>query len=207
MKKIVILFSLILSHQLVMSQNKDNTVTVDVQTLLQEGTYSLKLVNMVAKEDKVEDSNVLYVDPETGVIEMENPQLQSSPEGASPVLELQTTGFVQYKISQEDQIIRIEPVENKNMPSVTIDLATNVVKVEDQKLSFDKKLQVTGNENIFRNAWNGYRWNFESNSPGSAAYRFTIGKIEKTGQLYLEILGQDAQKHRKKAFYHFRFLT
>lgn len=206
MKKIIVLLSLILSHQLILSQN--NNMKADIQTLLEEGVYSLKLVDMVVKESKVEGNNdVLYVDPVTGVIELKNPQVQKPLERASPVLEVQTSAFVQYRISQKGKLIFIEPVENRNMPSVTIDLAENLVKVESQKLKFKKKLQVPGNENMFRSAWNGYCWENDSNIPGSAAYRFTVGEIKKTGQLYLEILGPDTNKHNKKGLYHFRFLS
>ena len=208
MKHLVLLFLLVLSHQSILSQNKNANVEADLQTLLQEGVYSLKLVNMVVKEVDVEDNDdILYVDPETGAIELKNPQVQKPIERVSPVLEMRATGFVQYRISKKNQLLFLEPVQNKNMPSVTIDLAGNTVKVEGRKLKFVEKLQVSGNDNMFRSAWSGYRWNSESDTSKSAAYKFTVGKIEKTGQLYLEILGPDVSKDNKKGFYHFRFLS
>lgn len=94
---------------------------------------------------------------------------------------------------------------------IQIDLDANQVLIDDYPLSYVDSVEVKSAKNAFGSAWNGYTWEFSNPKDPSTLnladtqnlnleyFTFTIGRVKKTGQIFLTIHGKVIQQGEKKA--------
>ena len=90
------------------------------------------------------------------------------------------------------------------LEAVKINLITNQVMVSDYILTFTDTMNITSDDNPLRKKWKGYSWTFREPNPfdfevlrdpsrlNAKLYRFTIGQIEGSNQVYISIKGKEA---------------
>ncbi|MCA0447949.1 MAG: hypothetical protein LCH54_17150 [Bacteroidetes bacterium] len=86
---------------------------------------------------------------------------------------------------------------------VSIDLDNYIVKIGDEILSFKSTINVQNDNNALKSKWKGYHWRLEytTSSPNETMpnfeigyhklYKFSIGVIEKTGKVFIQISGTE----------------
>ncbi|MFS4469805.1 hypothetical protein [Maribacter sp. 2210JD10-5] len=115
-----------------------------------------------------------------------------------PVLEFKTAGSIKLKIDYKDSLFTIEPIENSFCPVIKINLKSNNVFINNDMLCYKKEISIKNKANVFESEWNGYQWwSNSSNESLKINPRFTVGKIKKNNNLYIEILWiQNGKKMR-----------
>jgi hypothetical protein len=92
----------------------------------------------------------------------------------------------------------------KYLNSTTIDVNNNLIYVNENKLIPIDTICVTNENNAFKTAWRGYKWQYSDTAdpilPTSQEdlskvsmklYSFTLGLFENTGKTYIEISGSE----------------
>ncbi len=189
-KNIIKFTLLILTVQLATSQNRSTDRIKNIQNILKEGQYSFNILETQV-ENKSSDKITKYINPVTLEIELTDSEIDYLI-NESVNIKLISTRIENYKISHIDSIIKIESVGNY-IPSIVINLSSNIVELYNQKLYYNNAINVLNDENLLESAWNGYQWkSSKKNHEESIRFEFTIGQLKKNEKIYIKIIGQDS---------------
>ncbi|MBB4110225.1 hypothetical protein [Pedobacter zeae] len=125
-------------------------------------------------------------------------------------IEMVSTGKENIAIQIKNDMIYFKS-QNKlsKLDSLTIDLKNNMVSFGKIKMPFADKLNITTDKNALKSKWEGYSWILEEpkdvdanamkdlNSLKMRQYKFTIGKLEKTGKTYMSLKGREIENGTK----------
>lgn len=129
-------------------------------------------------------------------------------------VEVISVGKTVLSISKEDDLIRFQSTDGKLVliDFVTIDLRQNVILIGglDRVLKYDGKIDVSDEKNALKSKWSGHNWSFEWPKDQSSInfsdlenlsvknYRFTVGRLEKSGKTMLRFSGNETEEGVKK---------
>ncbi|MHC8950450.1 hypothetical protein [Sphingobacterium hungaricum] len=104
------------------------------------------------------------------------------------------------EIVLSDGIIRFDSQINMEiLDSIQIDLNKNIVSLGKIRMPFKQTVDVSSEDNFFNSKWSGYSWGLEEPDGLEAmgledllsahikSYNISIGKIEKTGQILINL--------------------
>lgn len=125
-------------------------------------------------------------------------------------IEMVSTGKENIAIQIKNDMIYFKS-QNKlsKLDSLTIDLKNNMVSFGKIKMPFADKLNITTDKNALKSKWEGYSWILEEpkdldanamkdlNNLKMRQYKFTIGKLEKTGKTYMSLKGREIENGAK----------
>ncbi|MBO9672823.1 MAG: hypothetical protein J7577_05240 [Sphingobacteriaceae bacterium] len=125
-------------------------------------------------------------------------------------IEMVSTGKENISIQIKNDVIYFKS-QNKlsKLDSLTIDLKNNMVSFGKIKIPFADKLNITTDKNSLKSKWTGYSWILEEpkdldtstmkdlNNLKMRLYKFTIGKLEKSGKTYMNLKGREIENGAK----------
>ncbi len=125
-------------------------------------------------------------------------------------IEMVSTGTENISIQIKNDVIYFKS-QNKlsKLDSLTIDLKNNMVSFGQIKIPFADKLNITTDKNALKSKWTGYSWILEEpkdldanalkdlNRLKMRQYKFTIGKLEKSGKTYMSLKGREIENGAK----------
>ncbi|SEK71924.1 hypothetical protein [Parapedobacter koreensis] len=81
----------------------------------------------------------------------------------------------------------------------SINLEKNVVIIGGLELVYAGKVIVTDDKNNLQSKWQGHCWSFEEHDGrDSRRYRFTLGRLDRSGQTYLHIQIKEIENGERK---------
>jgi len=143
-------------------------------------------------------------DPKLGMSKPEWEDYKQLAENMSDMKAI-SSGKVQVTVIKENDVISFKSDGKlSHLNSVTIDLKNNVVMFANNTLNLVDTIHVASDDNVFKSAWRGYKWQFSnpenpvmptSQTPlesfSMQLYGLTLGLFEKTGKTYMEISGSE----------------
>lgn len=118
-------------------------------------------------------------------------------------IKLISSGVVEYVITHGDDKITLEPLDTINNFTVNLDFSTNQTMFDNQTLTFQDTIVVDNDQNGLESKWSGYQWIFEQPTKMEMnalkdlqnfrmkQYKFTVGFLERTGKVYIQIKGRE----------------
>lgn len=192
-KIILFLIASISLIQFGFSQNEVPEIQKFLKEALPEGNMTFQI--MESKKIKKETQVKLLLDEHENII---NPPSDIDEVESSLVVDFIAAELIDVSIKYIDSSLTIVPINNKNIPSISIDFNNNVVSLINQKLNIFKEVSIKNSENGFDSSWNGYRWyNKPTNHDTKKNAVFTIGKLKKKGEIYIEIQWSEDEKIKR----------
>jgi hypothetical protein len=125
-------------------------------------------------------------------------------------IEMVSTGTENISIQIKNDVIYFKSQDKlSKLDSLTIDLKSNMVSFGKIKIPFADKLNITSDKNALKSKWMGYSWVLEEpkdidanamkdlNNLKMRQYKFTIGKLEKSGKTYMSLKGREIENGAK----------
>lgn len=144
----------------------------------------------------VEKGKPLDYHPNFGISEEEYYELQET----SQKIEVTSTGKEKLEIIKTDSNITFKGNGRlKIFDNVIFDIENNQVLYKDYVLPYQNKVDVDNSDNGFKSKWKGYNWAFEDPNVSDETdlsnlknlnitlVKFTVGKLEKNGKIYMQI--------------------
>lgn len=159
----------------------------NIRAMLSDSLMFFK-TNFPIEETTTKQNNDLFYIDNDNTIRFLNPITKEKHQTESlnteeSTLHLKSGISFQVKIVQLENAIVIEdlrPIDEE----IVIDFTKNQAKIGDRKLSFDKKLVVDSNQNVFKSAWAGYSWKADNNKD-----QLNLGTLEDGGTfIYIKSL-------------------
>lgn len=142
-----------------------------------------------------------------GLAESEYKELQ----GYMNDIELVSSGKSDITIKKNKNIIEFTASGKLQLlEAVKIDLSKNIVVVGEYELPFSDTANITTDTNGLKSKWKGYTWKLEEpkdmdlnalknlQSLKAKQYKFTIGRLDKTGKTFISIKGQEIENGAKQ---------
>lgn len=203
MRKIFLL--ILLSFWVIQSsigQDKIYELNNDLRSILQDGQYSFNILKVKRNNPS---NNSKKIDPEEIENEFSDSDFQKLVTNDDAEIDITTTGVIKFQISTIDSIIELRAIAINSFPIVSINLKSNIAKINNQELEFDRKVIVNDSNNILESKWNGFRWKIDrTTSTEIIKYKFTVGRIENSGKIYIEITGLNFEQSTWKENYNIR---
>ncbi len=107
-------------------------------------------------------------------------------------VEMASTGTIDFSIASDGKTIRFFTYDNPSLlDSVTINLDRNIVLWHDTELEYQGEKNITNEANGLHGKWHGYYWSIEKTAEkanhSTSVYLITLGKLEGSGQTFLQI--------------------
>ena len=133
-------------------------------------------------------------------------------------IEISSTGEISFDVSYSESKIHIKPSDTIDFKSIIIDFKSKTASIDTKLLYFDGPVVIDSNENVFNSSWKGYKWiNEELNTPEIdlenlenmvvKVYNLTIGFIDSSKQLYIDIKGGEYHKGERTVDFKYRLLS
>lgn len=126
-------------------------------------------------------------------------------------IEIASSGRENVEIIKTDSTVLFNsPGRFQILKRVKINLVKNQIEIGEIKLSYSGSVNVDNDENGFKSRWTGHNWAYEFpyglNSEMlkdvqnliAKNYKFTIGKLEKNGRIFIQVKGLEINKGEKE---------
>ncbi len=115
-------------------------------------------------------------------------------------MELVSSARIQLQIITDGNLIRFKTTDTSGITPIlnrtVIDLEKNAVLIDSIRLTYEKEVRVTDSTNAMKSKWSGHKWSFQdpedldienisSDGFNAAAFNFTVGKLESSGNTLL----------------------
>ncbi|MDC6363659.1 MULTISPECIES: hypothetical protein [Flavobacteriaceae] len=145
--------------------------------------------------------------PNLGITEDEFNELQN----LSKNIEIASSGRENVEIFKTDSTISFNSTGKLQILNIVkIHSVKNEIEIGEVKLSYSGAVNVDNDQNGFKSRWDGHNWAYEFpeglnsemlkdvQSLVAKNYKFTIGKLEKSGRIFIQIKGLEINKGVKE---------
>ena len=156
---------------------------------------------------KVPTGQAIPYDPKMGLTQAEYSEMQSY--GRS--VEATSSGTEKISITRNGDIIEFKAGGKlRILQLLKINLASNIISLENYQLVFSDSANITTDENSLKSKWKGYIWRFEDpkdvnmdalkdlSGLNLKRYQVTIGRLEKNHKTVMTIKGTEVLNGVKK---------
>ncbi|WP_299675200.1 hypothetical protein [uncultured Dokdonia sp.] len=133
-------------------------------------------------------------------------------------VKINSTGQLYFDISYSKNKIYLKSSDTTDFTSIVIDLKSKKARINEKILAFDGPVIIESPDNVFNSSWRGYKWINEESSSTTIdfenidnmvvkVYNITLGYIDASKQLYIDIKGGEFNKGEKTVDFKYRLLS